>query len=444
MDLQKIKTRFGFSADKTDKGNKDKLLSPEEKRKRTKYFIYPAMGVLFIGSIWLIYSPSGKEKAAEEKAKGFNTEIPSPEKQKMEGNKVNAYEQEALAKKEKQRRNLFDEAGEWFASSPSGKDSVRLPDDSLEPLAEQTANPITDRKANNTVRSSANAYRNMNNTLDNFYVPANDPEKEELRKRIEELEKGKTEGEQPEANSMEEKMALMEKSYELAARYNGKQPQSGKVTSVKDKKDRTSVKPVKNVQQQVVSSLAQPMSDEEFISGLAEERNRSFQTPVGKVLASERNTISACVHGTQTVSDGQALRIRLLEPMSVDDRFIPKGTVLVGGTRIQGERLDIVIDAVEYKGSVLPVELEVYDADGQQGILVPNSMEYDAAREIAANMGSSVGSSINISTDAGAQIASDLGKGVIQGVSQYVSKKMRTVKITLKAGHKLLLHSPEE
>lgn len=101
-------------------------------------------------------------------------------------------------------------------------------------------------------------------------------------------------------------------------------------------------------------------------------------------------------------------------------------------------------DLVEYKGTVIPVELEVYDADGQRGIPVPNSMEYDAAREIAANMGTSMNGSINISTDAGAQIASDLGKGVIQGVSGYVAKKMRTVKVTLKAGHRLLLHSPEQ
>lgn len=36
----------------------------------------------------------------------------------------------------------------------------------------------------------------------------------------------------------------------------------------------------------------------------------------------------------------------------------------------------------------------------------PGSLEYDAAREIAANMGTSMNSSINISTDAGAQIAS--------------------------------------
>ena len=86
----------------------------------------------------------------------------------------------------------------------------------------------------------------------------------------------------------------------------------------------------------------------------------------------------------------------------------------------------------------------MYDADGQQGILIPNSLEYDAVREIAAGMGGSMGSSISISTDAGAQTASDLGKGVIQGVSQYITKKMRTVKVTLKAGHRLQLHSPKQ
>ena len=70
-------------------------------------------------------------------------------------------------------------------------------------------------------------------------------------------------------------------------------------------------------------------------------------------------------------------------------------------------------------------------------------MERSAAKEIAANMGTSVGSSVNISTDAKAQLASDLGKGLIQGTSQYFAKKMRTVKVHLKAGYKVLLYQPE-
>ena len=98
---------------------------------------------------------------------------------------------------------------------------------------------------------------------------------------------------------------------------------------------------------------------------------------------------------------------------------------------------------MECEGSVYEVELQVYDSDGQEGINIPNSMESDALHEIGANMGSTMGSSINISTDAGAQIASDVGRGLINGVSQYLTKKMRTVKVHLKAGYRVMLHQPE-
>lgn len=403
-----------------------------------KFAVYPLLFLIFAGIVLLIYSPTEKEKAEAEKERGFNTEIPSPEESRMEGNKVSAYEREALSKKERGRKDTFLEMSELFNRNKDRKDTIPSVDSGVNlelPSVPETA------QTHNPVRSSTSAYRDMNRSLTTIYTPRETSREEELLRRIKELEKRQN-MEPSQEQSLEEKMALMEKSYELAARYNGKQTLS--VTPTDDRKDRTSVKPVKRIRQEVVSSLAQPVSDGDFIPGTSEERNTSFHTPVGRTPVSDRNTIAACVHGTQTVSDGQALRVRLLEAMAVDDRLIPKGTVLTGGTRIQGERMDVVITNVEYQGTVIPVELEVYDADGQQGILVPNSLEYDAVREIAAGMGGSMGSSISISTDAGAQIASDLGKGVIQGVSQYITKKMSTVKVTLKAGHRLLLHSPEQ
>jgi len=431
MDIQKIRKLLSIPST----GNK-KPLTEEQKRKRARFVVYPLFVLLFAGCLWLIYSPSGKELERQTEGKGFNTNIPSPEDRKIQGNKVEAYEREEMAEKEKQRHGTFQEMASLFGKEK--KDTVRIPEISVKPEREPEKMTVSGSSS----QSSVNAYRDMNRTLDGFYSETyQDSEKEELLRRIEELER-KQQDTPVKESAMEEKMALMEKSYELAARYNGKTA-SSHVSPVEDKREHTAAMPVKRMRHQVVSSLSRPVSDEEFIVTFTGERNTDFHTPIGKTLTSDKNTIGACVHGTQTVSDGQALRIRLLEPMVVDDRFIPRGTVLVGGTRIEGERLDIRITAVEYKGTVLPVELEVYDADGQLGILVPNSMEYDAAREIAANMGSSMNSSINISTDAGAQIASDLGKGVIQGVSQYITKKMRTVKITLKAGHKLLLHSPD-
>lgn len=430
IDIQRIKKQLGFPSDRP--------LTLQEKRRYMKFAVYPLFFLIFAGIVLLIYSPTEKEKAEAEKERGFNTEIPSPEESRMEGNKVSAYEREALSKKERGRKDTFLEMSELFNRNKDRKDTIPSVDSGVNlelPSVPETA------QTHNPVRSSTSAYRDMNRSLTTIYTPRETSREEELLRRIKELEK-RQDMEPSQEQSLEEKMALMEKSYELAARYNGKQTPS--VTPTDDRKDRTSVKPVKRIRQEVVSSLAQPVSDGDFIAGTSEERNTGFHTPVGRTPVSDRNTIAACVHGTQTVSDGQALRVRLLEAMAVDDRLIPKGTVLTGGTRIQGERMDVVITNVEYQGTVIPVELEVYDADGQQGILVPNSLKYDAVREIAAGMGGSMGSSISISTDAGAQIASDLGKGVIQGVSQYITKKMSTVKVTLKAGHRLLLHSPEQ
>ena len=430
IDIQRIKKQLGFPSDRP--------LTLQEKRRYMKFAVYPLFFLIFAGIVLMIYSPTEKEKAEAEKERGFNTEIPSPEESRMEGNKVSAYEREALSKKERGRKDTFLEKSELFNRNKDRKDTIPSVDSGVNlelPSVPETA------QTHNPVRSSTSAYRDMNRSLTTIYTPRETSREEELLRRIKELEKRQN-MEPSQEQSLEEKMALMEKSYELAARYNGKQTPS--VTPTDDRKDRTSVKPVKRIRQEVVSSLAQPVSDGDFIAGTSEERNTGFHTPVGRTPVSDRNTIAACVHGTQTVSDGQALRVRLLEAMAVDDRLIPKGTVLTGRTRIQGERMDVVITNVEYQGTVIPVELEVYDADGQQGILVPNSLEYDAVREIAAGMGGSMGSGISISTDAGAQIASDLGKGVIQGVSQYITKKMSTVKVTLKAGHRLLLHSPEQ
>ena len=113
---------------------------------------------------------------------------------------------------------------------------------------------------------------------------------------------------------MEEKMALMEKSYELAAKYNNRQ--AVETPSPVRKAEAKKAIPVKQVHNEVVSSLSRPMSDEEFISAFSRERNAGFNTAVGRKTVTEGNTIAACVHGTQTVSDGQALRLRLTEPMS--------------------------------------------------------------------------------------------------------------------------------
>lgn len=431
----------------------DQPFTEEQRQRRRKMLVYPLMGLLFAGSMWLIFAPSDKDKAEAQQGVGFNTEMPLPTQSGIIADKRTAYEQARLEEKQKERRAQMNDLAALFSDKEAENDSPTEEFDLLDPEPQQPARTYGGSSPRRPIRSSAAAYEEINRTLGTFYeTPQDDPEKEELRERIEELEAMMARQAEPSGSTLDDQVALLEKSYELAAKYmpagQGGTTQQPSVADTEDKKTvrngKAVAQPVGQVAERIVSALAQPMTDSEFITAQTDERNFGFQTAVGTSSAVGRNTIPACVHGNQTVTDGQAVRLRLAEPMQVAGVRIPRNTVVVGAARVQGERLGIDITSLEYRGTIIPVELAVFDSDGQEGIFIPNSMEVSAAKEVAANMGSSLGSSINISTDAGAQLASDLGKGLIQGTSQYIAKKMRTVKVHLKAGYRVMLYQPED
>ena len=448
MEQKEEQNKNPVTSPQTEESKKEKQpLTEAQRQKRNKLIVYPLMGLMFIGSMWWIFAPSEEDKQKELQSQGFNTEMPLADGTEIIGDKTKAYEFGELEARQQSRERAMQDLGDMFKGEDenvSEEDDYSLmnPGGTEEKMAEAP-------KVQRTVQSSANAYRNLNTTLGSFYEEPkrNDEEVDELKERIAMLE-AQLESRQNANSAMDEQMALMEKSYELAARYMGGQNgQGGQAQAVVTPKptiraasDKAMATPVKQVHEQVVSALSQPMINEEFVAAHLQERNYGFHTAVGKATVTDKNTISACVYGNQTITDGQAVKLRLLEPMAVDDMIIPRNAVVVGAGRIQGERLGIAITSLEYKGTIIPVELMVYDSDGQEGIFIPNSMELNAVKEVAANMGGSLGSSINISTDAGAQLASDLGKGVIQGTSQYIAKKMRTVKVHLKSGYKVMLY----
>ena len=432
-------------------------LTEEERQRRKKFIIYPLMFLLFAGSMWLIFAPS--EKEGQKQTKGFNTEVPDPTAAELIGDKKKVYEKEMMEEKEQERSRAMQSLSSMFGEMTGGQ-----PEQSSEELALKTdlserENGFGSRTAapQDGFHASASAYQDINRTLGSFYdAPREDPEKEELRARLEELENRMSSEQQSPAITVNDQMALLEKSYQLAAKYmpagggqsssnmplasDGETASERKAVSA-SRNGKAVAFPVRQVSGQVVS--AQPMSDSTFRSEYVKERNYMFHTAIGTTPLTEKNTISACVHTRQTVTDGQTVRFRLLEPMQVSGKEIPRNTSVVGVAKIQGERLNVLISSLEYHGNIIPVELAVYDTDGQAGIFIPGSMERSAAKEIVAGMGTSAGSSMNFSTNAGAQLAADLGKGLRQGTSQYFAKKMRTIKVHLKAGYKVLLYQPD-
>ena len=440
-----LKTKCMEKEQKKNETKEKKPLTEQQRQQRKKMLVYPLMVLLFAGCMWLIFAPSQEDKEKEQQGQGFNTDMPLPEDSKIIGDKTKAYEQLELEKRRKERWGMVGDLSSFW-NDGNGNESDTVSDD-YRLTRTETPEDKSDEERQAGIRTSAAAYQRLNTSLGTFYEPPKeDTEKEELRERIDELE-AMLMAQEGKPSTMEEQVALLEKSYELAAKYQNGGNSTGQATQPKEEiavpetnGKGMKAEPVSGVHPTVVSALPQPMTDSAFIADYSGERNYGFHTAIGTAEAQEKNTIAACVQGDQTITDGQTVKLRLLEPMRVSGRIIPRNTTLVGAARLQGERLGINITSLEHGGSIIPVELEVYDSDGQAGIFIPGSMEIDAAKEIGANMGSSLGSSINISTDAGAQLASDLGRGAIQGISQYISKRMRTVRVHLKSGYRVLLY----
>jgi conjugative transposon TraM protein len=421
----------------------------KQKQQLKKYLIFAVMGLAFLGVIWLIFAPSGDKKQVAGQA-GFNTEIPEPVNVSIFSNKQSAYEQEQMQIKQNERMKTLDD----FVNILGNEEPADKTEDmALIDMNEKPKTPAAKRSTGSSnTHSSASAYRDINKTLGSFYEP---PKEDAETKRLKsELEALKAEKEVAAVPDMDQRLQFMEKSLQMANKYLSQGSQSAlpitgagqpgnQATAGSQPANRKSViTPVAGVEKQVVSALAQPMSNEELLIELSKERNLSFHSVGELATASKKNTIRAVIHDDCTITSGmdekKSVRLRTDEAMNVGGVIIPRNTVIAGTASI-GQRLEIIITSVEYEGKIFETAISVYDMDGQRGINVPGSTEINAAKEIAANAGSGMGSSFNITSSAGQQIASDLSRSAIQGTSQYISGKMRQVKIHLKAGYRLLL-----
>ena len=420
---------------KEDKPKRE--LTPQQVQQRRKMIVFPLMFLAFAGCMYLIFAPSGKEDVNMESVGGFNADIPLPAEDGIIADKQKAYEQAMLNRKQQDKIQSLQDFG--F----TGDDETEEPQAEIDLMPEEDVQPQRGGGAS----YSANAYRDINRQLSTFYeTPAVDEEKEDLKRQVEELT-DRLQQQQNATPTTDDQMALLEKSYELAAKYmndGGQYGQTAQVPVAGTVAQKPQAQPVQAIRETTVSGLQQPMSDADFIRAYSQPRNYGFNTAVGTGYAMGRNTIAACIHQDQTLTDGQAVKLRLLEPMQAGNIVVPKNTLVAGTAKVQGERLDIVVSSIEYAGNIIPVELAVFDTDGQKGLSVPSSMEQEAFNEAMANIGSGLGTSISFARSAGQQVAMDMTRGLLQGTSGYLAKKFRTVKVKLKAGYKVMLYAKQQ
>ncbi|MFD2965837.1 conjugative transposon protein TraM [Sphingobacterium bambusae] len=411
--------------------------TPREKLEKLKRpLIYTFMAVAFLSVMYLIFKPSVKQDEAINL--GINEQVPEVSGSSIPEDKQKAYEQELQRERESQKENdLVTLSDFWDFSNEQSSDQE--PNFQLD-----NTNP----NQNIQQRPAVNTYREARSTLDNFYNEQND-ESRQLRIQVEELQKELEQRDIPKPSTVDDQVALMEKSYQLAAKYlpNNSQSQSKATETIQSTKITESETSAQSKALQVRPSSENPVSwliePSKLLSAESPARIQSvfyndFQ-PTDQTRA--KNTIRAQVEQTVTIIGETSIRLRLLEKAEVAGHILAKDMTLTGQAKFQSGRLQLNVNSIQLFGNILPISLIAYDLDGQQGLHVPSSAEMNALSEIAANMSQTSGTSFTLSQSAGQQLTADLSRGAMQGISGYFSKKLRTTKVTVKAGQFVLLVS---
>lgn len=406
--------------------------------KLKKPLIFGLMSVVFLGCMYLIFKPSTDKKETENI--GLNDAVPQATGAGMPADKGKAYELEMLERKDQEKRNALTTLSDYWNTDSSEDNENEIPEDNESYGFGGGKNP---GKSGNPALSS---YRNMQSTLGSFYQNENS-ETMELRKQLDEMKEKLAEKDVPPVTTVDDQLALMEKSYQMAAKYLPTGTSSTEAAPAKSTAPATTASTQKeqfasftSSRKNTVSALYREPTDSAFLTYWSETRNRGFYTAgLTEQVIQPKNSIKACVHDEQTVVGETGVRLRLLESAQTPNRTIPKGTIVTANAKFQTGRLQLKISSIELEGNIIPVDITIYDLDGQQGLFVPYSSEMNALTEMAGNMSQTSGTSVMLTQSAGQQAAADLSRGVVQGISGYFAKKVRTPKVTLKAGHQVFL-----
>jgi conjugative transposon TraM protein len=438
--MKENEKRVSVLVEEADQSKTSHLLddkkSSRERLKKPAIFIL--MGIVFLGCMYLIFKPSSDKKEIENI--GLNDAVPQASEAGMQADKQKAYEQEMLEQKDQEKRNALTTLSDYWNEDNS-------PDDEQDTLADQQEQSTG--YGNNQGRSAnpaLNSYRSTQTALGSFYKDDNS-ETQELRRQLDELKEKLADKDIPKTVTVDDQLALMEKSYQMAAKYLPTGTNTGEASNSKGSTASASTQKEYFVAftpagKKAVSALYRQPSDSAFLADWSAKKNRNFYTPgSAEQMTQPKNSVKACIQETQTIIGESGVRLRLLEPAQTPNRTIPQGTLLTAIAKFQGGRLQLKVTSIELGGNIIPVDITIYDLDGQQGLYVPYSAEMNALTEMAGNMSQTSGSSLMLTQSAGQQVAADLSRGVVQGISGYFSKKVKTPKVTLKAGYQVFLVS---
>lgn len=368
-----------------------------------------------------VFTPSKTKAQTNTAQKGFNMHLPDAKlKDNKSWNKLNFYQQadaDSAKVKEAMQQDPFFKKGLYSLRNDTSSPLNVYHDPNIDKVNQQLARlnnvlnqpPIKEQVAKDTAPAIHEALANEQvNKLENMVQSIHqqdtttDPEMQQL-------------------NSMMDKILDIQhpERVQAAIKEQSQQQKQGVFPVVLGDKANVSL-----LQAKQANDSASPMS----------RRNAFYSLEDNPVSEVSQNSIPAVVQETQTLVTGATVKLRLLNDVYINGVLIPKDCFVYGTASLSGERLNINISTIRYQSAIMPVSLSVYDLDGMTGIFIPGAITRDVAKQSADEATQSIGLT-TLAPSIGAQAAS----AGIQAAKSLIGKKIKLVKVTVKAGYQVLL-----
>ncbi|WP_353158617.1 conjugative transposon protein TraM [Myroides odoratus] len=396
--------------------------------KHKKHIVFALMGIVFLGAMYLLFKPEDKAFITH------NDSVPEAITQGMPTDKVKAYEKELWEQKQQENENQINSLADyWNDTNEESTSHYNHQDYNTEPVYKP-------------YEQSYENYKQSQEVLSSFYDNTENQETDKLKKQIAQLEERLEEKDTPTPITMDGQLELMEKSFQMAAKYlPGGQNQtelspSNETTNIKTiSSKKQTITEIDKTSKEIVSSLVKPMSLQDFLP-ISSENNQTFYTAEGESKTqNHKNSIRVSIKEDQVIINEGYIKLKLLESIVINGALLAEASTLIAKVKVNSGRLELSVNSIKIEETIIETELIGYDNYGQKGLEVLDLQEISASKEIIANMGQTAGTSISMSRSASDQIAGDLTKGLIQGVSGYFSKKVKAQRVTLKQGQELFL-----
>jgi len=169
-----------------------------------------------------------------------------------------------------------------------------------------------------------------------------------------------------------------------------------------------------------------------------ERFKEKYESKIASSPDSQFRAIPAIIDGAQKITYGSLIRLKLLDSIELNGQIIPKNHLLFGSAVLSNQRVLLDIKTIRLDNSIVPVNLSVYSLDGIKGIDAPEAL----LTETAAGGADNALRNIQVLSTDQSLVGQVAGAG-FDAAKTLFSKKVKRIKVRLKAGQTILLRNNE-